>query len=367
MTTAYQPFVSVVVATRNEERYIATCLRSLLQCRYPVDRWEIVVADGMSDDRTRAEIAGVARETPVRITVVDNPRRITPVAFNLAIGASEGEVVIIVGAHAEIGPEFVANAVEVLADTGGDVVGGPLTTRPGADTRMAQAIALSQTHPFGVGNSAFRTGAGAREVDTVPFGVFRAARFRELGLFDERQVRNQDYEFNSRLRRAGGRIFLDPRLQSTYFARPTLRSLLKQSWANGFWNALTHYMHPYALCARHALPALFFLGALTAAGLGVAAALMAIPTWLLAAAVALWACYGLYLLLDIGVAAQLARRHGWALWPALLLIFPAFHLTNGAGITWGWLRALTHRCPWRPDDGIPRWEERRADAVRDAA
>ncbi|MHB9026379.1 MAG: glycosyltransferase [Armatimonadota bacterium] len=358
-----RPFVSVIIPARNEERYIANCLRSLLHCDYPFERWEIIVADGMSTDRTREEIAHVAEGAPIAIILVDNPRRITPVGLNLALARARGDVIIRVDAHAEYGEDYVSRCARVLDEQRAENVGGPVVTLPGADTPMARAIALATAHPFGVGNSLFRTTREAREVDTVPFGCFRLHVFQRVGLFDERLARNQDYELNGRIRRTGGRIFLDPRLESTYYNRPTLRALLRQAWANGFWNAMTHYLHPYSLCLRHELPVAFALGALLAIGFAVWRMIAPLPPALQWTAPILWGMYLLYLLIDVLVSSSLAARGGWRLWPALLVVFPTFHLTYGAGIAWGWMCALLHRHPWKRDDGIPNWHERRQELV----
>jgi len=371
MIDKQQPYVSVIIPAYNEERYIGRCLRSLLRGKYPRGRWEIIVADGMSTDRTREEIRRVAAESSVPIAVIDNPRRVTPVALNLAIERARGEVIIRVDAHTEYGEDYVARCVEVLRESGADNVGGPVETRPGAETATARAIALAMGHPFGVGNSAFRTQSEAREADTVPFGCFPRQVFEKVGLFDERLWRNQDFEFNQRIRQAGGRLWLDPRLRSAYYSRPTLTALMRHAWVNGFWNSLSHSLHPYSFCLRHALPVGFVLGLASA----VAATALAIGTegsvWRVLAPL-LWLPYLLYLAIDFGVAAGLAAAFEglgsagedggwnarWRLWLALLLVFPVFHLWYGAGIAWGWSKAWLHLLPWRPEDGIPQLAER---------
>jgi glycosyltransferase involved in cell wall biosynthesis len=356
---ARHPFVSVIIPVRNEERYIESCLRSLLSCAYPPSRWEIIIADGMSADGTRDAIERVRKESRVLITVLDNPRRVTPIGLNLALAQAHGEIIIRVDAHADYGEEYVARCVAVVREIGADNVGGPVITRPGADTPMAHAIALAMAHPFGVGNSAFRTSAAARDADTVPYGCFRAAVFERIGLFDERLWRNQDYELNQRIRRAGGRIYLDPRLTSVYYSRPTLSALLRQAWANGYWNAHTHALHPGSFCLRHALPGAFSLGMLLAAILAVLALSLPLSIWVIALALPVWACCVLYAVLSAGIALRLAWQHELRVLPSLLLVFPAFHFWYGLGVVRGWWHTLLNRYPWSPEDGIPRWENPR--------
>lgn len=352
------PFVTVIMPARNEGRHIGRALRSLLRTEYPACRWEIVVADGMSTDGTREAIARVAAKSPVPIRIVDNPRRITPCALNAAIRAARGSIIIRVDAHAHYRRDYIARCVRVLRETHADNVGGPVDTRPGARTPMARAIALVMSHRLGVGNSAFRTSEAACEVDTVPFGCFPADVFHRVGLFDERLVRHQDYDMNRRIRRAGGRIWLDTRIKSTYISRPDYRALLKYAWVNGYWNALTHRLHPYTLSVRHAIPPVFALGVLVALAGIPARALFGLPLPLYALVLAGWAGAGAYALLVSAVSLGLARRYGLALLPPLLAAFPGFHLVYGLATAWGWLCAALGRFPWRESDGIPEWTTR---------
>ncbi len=359
------PFVSVIIPARNEARHIGACLSSLLRGGYPATRLEVLVVDGRSADGTRAAVARLARRTPVPVVVLDNPRGLIPTALNLGIAHARGEVLVRADAHTLYPPGYLRRCVQVLHETGARNVGGPIETRPGADTPQARAIALVLAHPFGVGNSAFRTTQRACEADTVPFGCFPASVFNEIGLFDERLHRNEDFCLNRRLRRAGGRIVLDPRLRSTYLSRATLDGFLRQAWQNGMWNALSHFLDPGSITPRHVAPLLFLLCVLAAPTWGVIA-LHPLPAWLWAGAWMAWGGVGTYLLLHLAVSLRLAARHGWRLWPHLWVAFPALHITYGAGIAWGWLRVLARRYPWQPEDGIPVLEERRAEA-REAA
>jgi len=86
--------------------------------------------------------------------------------------------------------------------------------RPVGDTYWGQAIALSTSTPFGVGDSRFHYSEKEEFVDTVYMGTFRRDVFDRIGLFDESLVRNQDYELNYRLRAAGGCIFCTPAIKS---------------------------------------------------------------------------------------------------------------------------------------------------------
>ena len=70
------PVVSCVIPVRNERQAIAAAVRSCLEQRFD-GAIEVVVADGMSGDGTRAVIEELAAADP-RVRMVDNPARVTP-------------------------------------------------------------------------------------------------------------------------------------------------------------------------------------------------------------------------------------------------------------------------------------------------
>ena len=105
----------------------------------------------------------------------------------------------------------------------------------------------------------YRHAKQAAEVDTVPFGSFRRTLIEQVGFFDESLLTNEDYEFNARVRKSGGKIWLDPSIRSIYFARSTLLELIRQYWRYGFWKWRMLRRYPDTLRWRQALPPLFVL------------------------------------------------------------------------------------------------------------
>ncbi len=118
---------------------------------------------------------------------------------------------------------------------------------------------MAAAHPFGVGDARYRYTNEAGYVDTVPFGAFRRDVFDRFGCFDEGLLSNEDYEFNARIRQGGGKIWLNPRIRSTYFARPTLKTLAQQYWRYGYWKWRMLRRYPQTLRWRQGLPPVFVL------------------------------------------------------------------------------------------------------------
>jgi len=207
--------VSVIVPCYNEERFIGKALANLAE-QYWLENYEIIVVDGMSDDRTRAVVEDFQQTHPdLSLRLLDNPERNIPRALNRGIAAARGEIIARMDAHAAPSSGYIRRCVEVLGEGNAAVVGMPCRVRPGADTLTARAIAIAVSHPFGIGDAKYRLGSDLEksetqeDVDTVAFACFRKSLWSELNGFDEGLLTNEDYEFNYRTRARGGRVVLD--------------------------------------------------------------------------------------------------------------------------------------------------------------
>ncbi|MEW6400334.1 MAG: glycosyltransferase family 2 protein [Chloroflexota bacterium] len=254
------PFVSIIVPCYNEEATIRQLLQALSAQTYSRELMEVVIADGMSTDRTLEVISAFQRDCldlPVRVE--KNPGRTIPSGLNQAIRHARGEVLIRMDAHSMPIPEYVERCVAALEAGVGDNVGGVWEIRPGAETWIAKSISVAAAHPLGVGDAMYRLKAQAGAVDTVPFGSFRRTLIERIGAFDETLLTNEDYEFNTRVRQSNGIVWLDPSIRSVYLARSTLSQLAKQYWRYGFWKWRMLSRYPGTLRWRQALPPLFVL------------------------------------------------------------------------------------------------------------
>jgi len=329
--------VSVIVPIRNEERYIADCLRSLLQQTYPATSYEIIVLDGRSSDKSREIVDGLSRELP-HLYCVDNPAGTAPAAMNIGIRHARGEIIIRADGHNFYPENYIANCVQYLEQTGADNVGGPWLTMPANHTLGARLVAAMLSNPFGVGDSRFRISAKEGFVETVPFGAFRREVFDRVGMYNEKLVRNQDNELNARIRRAGGKIYQTPALQTTYHPVAGFFELLKQTYRNSQWHVFSVRENSHAMGLRHFVPAGFFI-CLTGLVLGAAAA-----SW---ARYSLGALVGLYLL--AGFMFAIRQKHGrdWLVTLMLPAACLVFHLAYGLGTLAG-LRYLFTSPPSTP-------------------
>ena len=332
--TAQVPFVSIVLPVRNEARFIRRCLHSVVEQDYPPGRMEIIVADGMSTDSTR-DIARAFAGQRRAMRVIDNPGGIVPTGLNAAIAAARGDVIVRVDGHCEIAPDYVRRCVEHL-QSGVDAVGGPIETI--GETPVARAIALGMSSRFGVGNSAFRTSSGRTMlVDTVAFPAYPRAVLDRVGSFDEELVRNQDDEYNYRLRKLGGRVLLAADVRSRYYSRSAWRSLWRQYFQYGYWKVRVLQKHPRQMSARQFAPVAFVLALTTSILAGAAAP----QTWWMSAALA-----ATYITAAFGAALIVSARDRRTM-PLLPLVFAVLHVSYGLGFLRG---LLAFRKRWHADD-----------------
>lgn len=243
--------VSVIVPCRNEAAHLDDFLGSVFAQRLPPGLdLEVLVADGDSDDGTRARLAAWQAREP-RLVVIDNPRRIVSTGLNAAWAAARGEVVVRMDVHTTYAPDYVATCVQVLAETGADCVGG--AWRPAGDGAIANAFRSR----FGSGGAASRRTDYSGPVDTVYLGAWRRETLQALGGFDEALVRNQDDELALRITRGGGRLWQDARIVSHYTPRASYAALWRQFHQYGYWKVAVIRKHRLPASPRHLVPFAF--------------------------------------------------------------------------------------------------------------
>ena len=315
------PFISVILPVRNEEKYIRACVASIFAQDYPVEQMEVIFVDGRSEDRTVALLTQMREEHP-QIVVLDNPNRTVPYAMNIGIAHSRGEVIVRLDAHAEYPPDYVRLSVETLLTRDCDNAGGVFQTR--GRGLMGEAIAEMLKTPLGVGNATYRLTTQDGYVDTVPFGCWRRELFDRIGGFDERMTRNQDNELNFRIRKNGGKVYLNHNIRVLYYCRDTLPGIMRMGYMNGKWNVITMTLVPGSMGVRHFVPLCFVLSTIVLV-------LLTLLTRSMFFGGLLALEWGAYLLLDFFYSYTIAREKGIRFLPLEIILYPAFHFAYGFG------------------------------------
>ncbi len=326
------PIVTVVVPARDEGTHLGDCLEAIARQDYAAERLEVLVVVAAGDAATRS-IAERFAAADARFRVLDNPHGGTAAALNVGVAAARGDYLLRIDAHSLPAPDYASVCVATLRATGAANVGGPMT--PVGDTTVGRAVACAMSSRFGVGTARFRFARRIEEVDTVYLGAFPRAWLERVGPFAEALDRNQDYEMNFRIRRAGGRIVVDPAVRVVYRTRRTLAEVASQYAGYGYWKAQMLRRHPRSLRPRQlAAPALVAGLALALVASGLALVAPRLPRELA------WGfplLAGLYLAANLAVSTAFAARRGWRLLPALLAVFPTLHFAWGAGFLAGWV------------------------------
>jgi succinoglycan biosynthesis protein ExoA len=318
--TPEHPRVSVIIPARNEERHIGACVRSILSQDVADAGLEVIVADGRSIDGT----AKAARRAGA--TVVANPDGSIPAGLNAALAQCRGDVIVRFDAHAEMPPGYIAACLRALYGQVGPVcVGG--WRRVAGHGPWGRATAAALASRFGVGNARLWRQPDSNEpveVETVPLGCWSAQELRAIGGWSERFRRNEDFELNHRLQRAGGRVIFDPTIWSVYKPRETPAEIARQYWDYGRFKALMLAEAPGSLRPRQLAPVALL-------GTFAAAVLPGRARWPARAAL------GAYATTLAVISAR--SRAGWRTAAVIALM----HLTWGAGVVVGSVRLRTAR------------------------
>jgi len=311
--------VSIIMPCFNEETYIRKSLDSLLSQKLNGYKCEILIADGMSTDRTRSILHEYAQHHS-EIKILDNHERVTPAALKILLDNATGEYVVRVDGHSVYPKEYVATLAGCLAETGAANVGGAWETVPANGTIVSRIIANALTSRFGVGSS-YRTQKGRKaiEVDTVPFGAWRRDHFDEYGGFDPQFIRAQDLEHNIRIKTMGGKILCLPWLRIRYYARGSFSELMKMAFQYGYWKVPVTLKYKRWFSVRQYLPPLLVLGMIMSVSLStIYSPLLFVPLF--------------YFLLSMAVSIRKASRDSQILrFPLYMCCFFIMHFCYGLG------------------------------------
>jgi glycosyltransferase involved in cell wall biosynthesis len=327
------PQVSIIVPCYNEEKTIELLLSAIYRQTWPKSALEVVIVDGLSTDATRQAIARFQQTHPdLAIHLIDNARRIIPAALNCAIAAAQGEYIVRLDAHSEPEADYVERSLADLQSGAGEMVGGVWQIRPSGSGWLARSIAIAAAHPFGVGDALYRYTTRPAWVDTVPFGAFRRSLVDRIGFYDETLLTNEDYEFNTRIRQSGGRIWLNPAIRSTYYARPDLNALARQYWRYGYWKFQMLRRYPDTLRWRQALPPVFVLSLVF---WGILALFWNVALWMGLVEIGLYAA-----ILILGSVLPAWRQKDVRLLVGIPLAITTMHCAWGAGLIGSMVKSL---------------------------
>lgn len=322
--------VAIVIPTLNEERFISRCLNSIIKQTYEFEKMDVMIIDGGSNDKTK-DIVAEYQKSHQNIRFIENKKKIQSVAFNIGFKKSTAPYIIRLDAHAEYDSKYISLCIENLKqDEKRGNVGGRCNILPFNQSLWAQTNAILNHSRFGIGGAAFRVSNEAHNTDSVPFGAFPRKIIEKIGGMREDLPRGEDNEYNSRIRKAGYKIFFDSNIISSYFARPTLGASCKQMYANGNSIGYLYYIDREAIGIRHLVPLLFVVSGLFSIIISV-----------------LWSpfCYvfcgglALYIIAD-AIASIMGAKDNVKCTLPLFILFFCVHVSYGMGTIAGLIKGL---------------------------
>ena len=247
--------ISVLIVTRNAEKHILSCLKSIINQFPDNNGWELIIVDGMSKDKTRKIVEDYLKDKGGEYRVVDNPRFTLATGWNLGVSVAKGDYVVRPDAHAELLDNYILNGVAHLDKEPELVaVGGILITK--SENLIGEVIAAVLSNPVGIGYSLFRVGVSKDTyTDTAVYAVYRKPVFSQVGGLNESLTRNQDIDFHRRILDDGHKIMTAADMKAVYHSRSTVKKFLKQGWQNGFWITKGETRH-----LNHLVPMFFCFG-----------------------------------------------------------------------------------------------------------
>jgi glycosyltransferase involved in cell wall biosynthesis/GT2 family glycosyltransferase len=327
------PFITVVMPVRNEARFIADTLEQLRGQDYPNDRFEILVADGMSDDSTRDIVARMAKDDE-RVRLLANPKKRSSAGRNVGFKAGRGGLFVVVDGHCHIpDDQFLRNISECFEKSGVDCLGRPQPLDPPGLTSFQKSVALARASRLGHGGDSLIYGDFEGFASPVSNGAaYRRKVFEKVGYVDEDFDACEDVEFNYRVEQAGLKAYTSPKLTVRYYPRENLSALVGQMRRYGRGRTRLYRKHPALLSLSALVPVCFAGGAAAFAallGLGLAFGLSVFLTFIvIALGIALLA----YSVLVGMATVSICREHGWDHAWRMPFVFLAVHGGLGLGM-----------------------------------
>lgn len=321
--------LSIIIPVRDEGIFLGQTLDQIYLQDFPMDSVEVAVVDGGSSDDTR-QVAEKFKSRFGSLKILDNPRRFASAGKNIGIKNTVAPYVVFLSGHTYISSKnFLSDIVALFESTGADCLCRPRPLTPPDINEFELAVALCRGSSLGHDPTSEAYTDYDGPADPTSCGaIYRREVFDKIGMFDEEFDICNDVDFNHRVKAAGFKSYISPRLKVYLYPR----SNLQQLW----WHMNRIGKGRFKFTNKHNIfsPLQWFAG-LAAAGLLLLLllSLMSRPMFEVLTTVV-----GLYMLTVIGYSAWLyfrEKRLGCLLYGPV--VFPTIHF----GLAVGFLRAFT--------------------------
>ncbi|MEW5803020.1 MAG: glycosyltransferase family 2 protein [bacterium] len=338
MSESNFPFITVVMPVRNEELFIQDTINELLSQNYPPDRFEIIVADGESTDRTGEIVKKIAIAYP-QVIFISNPSGLSSAGRNVGFKNGRGDIFIVIDGHCLIhNNRLFKDVVDCFAKSVAHCLGRPQPLDPPGISPFQKAVALARSSWMGHSGNSYIYSSFEGYVSPVSHGaIYKKEIFQKIGYVDESFDACEDVEFNYRVEKSGFKAYMSPSLAVKYFPRESVYALFQQMkrYGRGRFNFIRK--HPEVFDVTTCVPPAFVICLFLYSVLLMLHSLFHFP-FFSPGLIAFSVLYGLYIVLILAESTRLSIKNG----VRYFFYFPPVFFSIHFGLGWGFLSSLFH-------------------------
>ncbi|MDV4150375.1 glycosyltransferase family 2 protein [Clostridium sp. AL.422] len=252
--------VSFIVIAYNAGNKLASLLEDLKKQSYNHNNIEIILVDSSSSDNTKDIMNNFKNSVNdfMNIKVLDNPKKVLPSGWNVALKEAKGEIILRVDAHSSLPEDFIEKNVKYINE-GEKIVGGHRISIIDEDNKWQRVLLTAEKSLFGSGIAAYRRSESTKYVKTLAHAAYSKEVFDNVGMYNEKLFRTEDNEMHYRMREKGYKFYFNPDIVSYHHARNEFSKMCKQKYLNGYWIGLTMGVCPKCFSIYHLVPFAFVI------------------------------------------------------------------------------------------------------------
>src|SRR4030042_766384 len=210
-------FISIIIANFNGEKYLNTCIKSVLTSLYK--NYELILVDDCSTDKSLKIIEDFQKRDK-RIILFKNTKNMGAAASrNIAIKKAKGEIIVFLDNDTEVDVYWVGNLIECLQKEDVGAVQSLILDFENRNLiQMAGGLLIPQTAwliPFFQWNKLSDVKLKIYQRNIIGISASLAARkqvLEKIGMFDEKEaIYTEDLDLCWRIWLAGYRVILAPK------------------------------------------------------------------------------------------------------------------------------------------------------------
>jgi cellulose synthase/poly-beta-1,6-N-acetylglucosamine synthase-like glycosyltransferase len=202
---SYQPFVTILVPTYNEEKNIWGRIENLRDLNYPKDKYEVIVVDSGSEDNTREIVKEALNriEEPKLRLITEKERKGKASAINFGKKHAKGDIILVTDANSVFEENVLKEMMPHFADPGIGAVGGRhILPNPGSSITSSNQFYLDIEYIMRCGESA---------IDSTCLFHGEINAWRKDIVEADTEMLSEDLDMAIQIRRKGKKIEYEPR------------------------------------------------------------------------------------------------------------------------------------------------------------